>query len=115
MAQAEDIHVAVAYSGKSRQSALLELTVVAGCTAGQAVRQSQLLTGMSDTEVDGLTLGIRGRKISPNHVLLNNDRVEICRALKVDPKVARRQRFVRQGAKSAGLFTQRRPGAKAGY
>ena len=35
--------------------------------------------------------------------------------LRVDPKVARRERFNDQGAKSAGLFTKKRPGAKAGY
>jgi len=33
----------------------------------------------------------------------------------VDPKVARRERFARQGAKTAGLFAKRRAGAKAGY
>jgi putative ubiquitin-RnfH superfamily antitoxin RatB of RatAB toxin-antitoxin module len=37
------------------------------------------------------------------------------RTLKVDPKVARRERFVKQGAKAAGLFSQRRAGGKAGY
>jgi hypothetical protein len=29
--------------------------------------------------------------------------------------VARRERFSKQGAKSAGLFAQRRAGSKAGY
>jgi putative ubiquitin-RnfH superfamily antitoxin RatB of RatAB toxin-antitoxin module len=50
-------------------------------------------------------------------VLSNNDRMEIYRALTVDPKVARRERFARQGAKkkAAGLFARRRAGAKAGY
>jgi putative ubiquitin-RnfH superfamily antitoxin RatB of RatAB toxin-antitoxin module len=43
------------------------------------------------------------------------DRVEIYRPLTVDPKVARRQRFNKQGAKAAGLFARKRAGAKAGY
>jgi putative ubiquitin-RnfH superfamily antitoxin RatB of RatAB toxin-antitoxin module len=48
-------------------------------------------------------------------VLVDGDRLEVYRPLTVDPKVARRQRFVRQGAKTAGLFAKKRPGAKAGY
>ena len=44
-----------------------------------------------------------------------SDRVEIYRPLRVDPKEARRQRFTGQGAKAAGLFQNRRKGAKAGY
>jgi hypothetical protein len=41
--------------------------------------------------------------------------VELYRPLLVDPKVARRERFRRQGARNTGLFAQRRPGAKPGY
>ena len=54
-------------------------------------------------------------KVPLAYMLRADDRVEVYRPLQVDPKVARRERFVRQGAKSAGLFTKRRPGAKAGY
>src|SRR5450830_17660 len=43
------------------------------------------------------------------------DRIELCRALVVDPKVARRERFAKQGARGTGLFARRRPGAAAGY
>lgn len=59
--------------------------------------------------------GIWGRKHGPEAVLHDRDRVEVYRPLRVDPKVARRERFNRQGARSTGLFAQRRPGAKAGY
>jgi hypothetical protein len=45
----------------------------------------------------------------------HGDRLEICRGLRVDPKVARRERFVAQGARGSGLFASRRPGAKSGY
>jgi putative ubiquitin-RnfH superfamily antitoxin RatB of RatAB toxin-antitoxin module len=47
--------------------------------------------------------------------LHDNDRVEIYRALGIDPKAARRERFTRQGARTAGLFSKKRTGAKAGY
>ncbi|HYP70717.1 MAG TPA: RnfH family protein, partial [Variovorax sp.] len=47
--------------------------------------------------------------------LKDGDRLELCRDLVVDPKVARRERFARQGARGTGLFAKRRTGAKAGY
>jgi putative ubiquitin-RnfH superfamily antitoxin RatB of RatAB toxin-antitoxin module len=80
-----------------------------------ALRESALLAGLPDTEVDALQTGIWGRKTLPDHVLQNGDRVELYRALKVDPKVARRERFSQQGARGTGLFSKRRAGAKSGY
>ena len=62
-----------------------------------------------------VTLGVWGRRCAPDHVLRDGDRVEAVRALRVDPKVARRERFQGQGARGAGLFAKRRPGSKAGY
>jgi len=56
-----------------------------------------------------------GKPVEALHVLQDGDRLEILRPLRVDPKVARRERFQRQGAKAAGLFAKRRAGAKAGY
>ena len=41
--------------------------------------------------------------------------VKAYRGLRVDPMVARHERFKKQGARSAGLFAKRRPGAKPGY
>jgi len=48
-------------------------------------------------------------------VLRDGDRLELLRPLRVDPKVARRERFGQQGSRGAGLFARRRPGAKPGY
>ena len=62
-----------------------------------------------------LVVGVWGEKKGLNYLLQPADRVEIYRALQVDPKVARRERFKRQGAKAAGLFAKTRAGAKAGY
>ena len=56
-----------------------------------------------------------GKPVHPSHLLKNGDRLELLRPLRVDPKVARRERFQKQGAKTAGLFAKRRPGAKPGY
>ena len=63
---------------------------------------------MMQTDTDLVTKQIR-------QALHDGDRVEIYRRLTVDPKVARRERFTKQGAKKAGLFTKRRAGAGAGY
>ena len=62
-----------------------------------------------------LFISVWGHPQGLNHVLNTGDRVELTRALRVDPKVARRERFVKQGAKAAGLFAKKRPQAKAGY
>jgi putative ubiquitin-RnfH superfamily antitoxin RatB of RatAB toxin-antitoxin module len=59
--------------------------------------------------------GIWGRKAGLQTPLRDGDRVEFYRSLRVDPKVARRERFVDQGARTTGLFARRRPGAKPGY
>ncbi len=56
-----------------------------------------------------------GKPVEPSHVLKDGDRLEVLRPLRVDPKVARRERFQKQGAKTAGLFAKRRVGAKPGY
>ncbi|MEI6481864.1 MAG: RnfH family protein [Betaproteobacteria bacterium] len=56
-----------------------------------------------------------GKPVEPSHLLKDGDRLEVLRSLRVDPKVARRERFQKQGAKTAGLFAKRRVGAKPGY
>lgn len=60
-------------------------------------------------------LGIWGRHARADSAVADLDRVEIYRPLRVDPKVARRQRFARQGARTTGLFARKRPGGKPGY
>ena len=64
---------------------------------------------------DKLSISLWGRRVGLTEALSEGDRLELCRGLLVDPKVARRERFKSQGTKSAGLFSKRRPGAKAGY
>lgn len=62
-----------------------------------------------------LACGIWGRVVAAEHALRDGDRLELYRPLTVDPKVARRERFARQGARTTGLFARQRPGGKAGY
>jgi putative ubiquitin-RnfH superfamily antitoxin RatB of RatAB toxin-antitoxin module len=58
---------------------------------------------------------IWGKPVELTQALQENDRIEWLRGLRVDPKVARRERFQSQGRRTAGLFARQRPGAKAGY
>jgi uncharacterized protein len=108
------ITVTVAYSPAAR--VLHEISVALPASACvkdalAAAAQNAMLTDALPAE----HVGLWGKRVSEHQTLQNGDRVEIYRPLKVDPKVARRERFKKQGAKSAGLFAQRRPGAKAGY
>ena len=59
--------------------------------------------------------GVWGKKVSWSHPVKEGDRVELYRPLQVDPKVARRQRFKRQGKGRTGLFANRKSGSAAGY
>ena len=84
-------------------------------TARQALAQAGWFDRFPELSGDDLTLSVWGRKVESEHRLRDGDRLEVCRPLRVDPKVARRERFVAQGARGSGLFASRRPGAKAGY
>jgi hypothetical protein len=66
-------------------------------------------------ELGQLFLSIWGEPCTLDSVLEPQDRLEVTKSIRVDPKVARRERFKLQGAKAAGLFAKKRAGAKAGY
>jgi putative ubiquitin-RnfH superfamily antitoxin RatB of RatAB toxin-antitoxin module len=112
------LHVTLVYSPAPRQVKQDELRLPEGTTVAQAIEQSGLLNEYPDINLRDHTafaVGIWGRKTTLNHVLRDSDRLEIYRPLLVDPKVARRERFQKQGTRGAGLFAKRRPGAKPGY
>ena len=111
------IRVVVVYSPAAREVHEVALTLEDGMTVAYAIRLSGLLTQFPelDTSLSVLVFGVWGRKAGPNQSLRDCDRIEIYRALQVDPKVARRERFVKQGARTTGLFAKKRLGAKAGY
>jgi uncharacterized protein len=107
------MNVTLVYASAPRLVHELALDVRDGCTLRQALVHSgwlDLFPGM-----DALPVGIWNRKAGNDAVLREGDRVEVYRLLRVDPKVARRERFKGQGAGSAGLFSRRRPNSKAGY
>ncbi len=105
------VHVTVVASPGPRkiQEAALELP------DGATVADALAATGWPASEWEGMEPGVWGRKATLSTPLRDQDRVEIYRPLRVDPKVARKERFGRQGARTAGLFSRRRPGSKPGY
>ena len=109
------VKVTVAYSPAPRLVNEWTIDLQSGSTAEQAVLKCGVLREFVGLDLATLNLGIWGKHVSLNHVLVNHDRIEIYRPLRVDPTVARRERFTSQGAKRAGLFANKRAGAKAGY
>jgi putative ubiquitin-RnfH superfamily antitoxin RatB of RatAB toxin-antitoxin module len=111
-------HITVMYSPAPRVVHERVLPFSAGVTVMQALQQSGLLADCPEIDLsqpEAFAVSIWGKKTSPDHVLRDLDRLEICRPLTVDPKVARRERFQKQGSSRAGLFSKRRAGAKPGY
>ena len=86
-----------------------------GATLRDAVSASELTARYPSLDWAALTPGVWGRAAPWDRLLAAGDRVELCRPLTVDPKVARRERFARQGARTTGLFARQRPGGKSGY
>ena len=116
---ADPIQITVSFSPAPRVVCELTLSVTDGTTLQQAVAlatcQASWPADWPEAACQSLTPGVWGRKASWSTRLREGDRVELYRALRVDPKVARRERFNRQGARRAGLFAKKRPGAAAGY
>jgi putative ubiquitin-RnfH superfamily antitoxin RatB of RatAB toxin-antitoxin module len=91
------------------------LALPEGATAESAVRASGLPARFPALDWHALQPGVWGKAVAWSRRLKEGDRLELCRPLSVDPKVARRERFARQGARGTGLFAKRRNGSKAGY
>ncbi len=87
---AESLHVEVAAGLPGRQ-VVIDLEVPAGTTVISAVRQADMARRLPGLEVDETLIGIFGKRCSPDRILVDGDRVEVYRPLKVDPKEVRRQ------------------------
>ena len=115
MATEPDISVTVVFGYAPRAVQEFDLRMAPGSTVADALQTCAILAVTDPVSRDTLEVGVWGHAVALSAVLRDLDRVELYRPLLVDPKVARRERFARQGAKSAGLFSNRRAGAKAGY
>ena len=106
------ISITLAYSAAPREVVEKELVLPLKSTVQDALNLTNLAEFTTDSDYQ---LGIWGKKTTLSHVLKDQDRLELYRSLKVDPKVARRERFQKQGARTTGLFAKTRTGGKAGY
>ncbi|MDP3702207.1 MAG: RnfH family protein [Hylemonella sp.] len=115
MATELEIEILVSYAPAARQVFELTLRLPAGSTVAQALHASGLAGTYPELDLRHAPVGVWGRKATRDQVLRAQDRVEVYRPLRVDPKLARRERFAKQGAGRAGLFATKRAGAKSGY
>jgi len=82
--------VEVVYALPSRQR-VVKVPLGAGMTALEAVHASGLLAEFPELDAVALALGIYGRPVEGSQRLHPDDRVEIYRSLRIDPRAARRQ------------------------
>lgn len=85
-----EIKIEVVFALKDRQS-LKTLTVESGATVADVVAASGVLDQFPDQNIERLTFGIWGRIVERTDTVREGDRVELYRALELDPREARRQ------------------------
>ena len=107
--------VSLIYSPAPRVVREWIMEVPSNTRAEWVIEKSGVLQAFPQLQTDALLLGVWGQRVETSHILLPDDRLEVYRSLLVEPKVARRERFKRQGSKGAGLFADVRVGGKAGY
>jgi len=92
------ISVEVVYATRERQE-LVTLELEKGSTVADAIDHSGLAELFGNFELDDSRVGIFSRKVTPEEILRDGDRVEIYRPLHIDPKEERRQRALLQNRK----------------
>jgi len=95
MDRADTLRVDVVYCPVGGPADVVSLRLPAGSVLAEALTASQL-AARHGLMLDGLKVGVWGRVLEPQMPLRDLDRVEIYRALRVDPKEARRLRYKRQ-------------------
>ena len=90
MANAESISIEVvlATTGKQR---LVNVELPAGTTAGEAIRSADMGAGFPELDIASCPIAVWGEVVKKDRVLRDGDRVEILRALEIDPRDARRK------------------------
>ncbi len=91
------INIEVVYSPKQNETTLLNFSVPANWTIGQALKSSQIFEihpELLNTAI-ALKIGVFGKHRSQEDLLEAGDRIEIYRSLIIDPKAARFKRVKR--------------------
>ncbi len=115
MARVGEVRVLVVYSPAARVVREWPLVLAHGATVLQALLASPLPREFPDFDWRSAPVGVWGRKATLNRVVRDGDRVEVYRALRVDPKVARRERYHRQGARASPAPVPKKTGSPPSY
>lgn len=111
MAPRAEIRAVVVYSPGPREVHEWPVALAPGATVLEALRDCGLQAAFPDLDLRSAQVGVWGRKARLEQTVRESDRVEIYRPLRVDPKLARRERFRRQGVRAAGLFARKGGGS----
>lgn len=87
------LRVSVAYSPCAGVVDEVVLWLPAGATVAEALRDSALRLRHPGLDLAAAPIGVWGTPCAPGDALRDGDRVEVYRALRVDPKEARRLRY----------------------
>lgn len=85
------LDIEVAYALPDRQK-IIKLSVAEGCTALEAVKQSNIEAEFAGLVVEDAKFGIFGKAVKHDYRMRAGDRVEIYRPLIADPKASRKAR-----------------------
>jgi putative ubiquitin-RnfH superfamily antitoxin RatB of RatAB toxin-antitoxin module len=100
------VKVLVAWSPAPRRVEQRRLSLPAGSVVGAALAACAEAVQASGLDLQALQPAVWARRVAPDQLLRQGDRLELCRGLLVDPKEARRLRY--QGHRAQGLTRGRR-------
>ena len=75
----------------AERQVLLAMQVASGSTAADVIAQSDIHMEFPEMRVEELEVGVWGKLVSGDYVVQGGDRIELYRALHIDPREARRQ------------------------
>ncbi len=100
------LRIELVYAAATRPLVHIWVALPALSTLADALAASGLSAGLPGEELAQLQSGVWGCLQPLTYVLRDRDRVELYRALRVDPKEARRQRYQRDGVKPTARRTR---------
>jgi putative ubiquitin-RnfH superfamily antitoxin RatB of RatAB toxin-antitoxin module len=87
-------NIEVAFADPDNQK-VIALTVESGTTLIDAIHQSGIQGHFPGLDVEAAPKGVFGERKDNGYVVVDQDRIEIYRELKFDPKEARRRRALK--------------------
>lgn len=93
------INIVVAYATPEKQMEI-PLQVELSCTVAIAIKRSGILEKFPEISLATAVVGIHSKKVALDHLLHQDDRIEIYRPLMIDPKKARKLRIFNRRPKA---------------